>query len=64
MNKYWRFGLVLLVAVAACSDKKAEQATALKAESAPMNLPTGVRAPASMTASAIGVSFQKSVAGR
>ena len=32
MNKYWRFGLVLLVAVAACSDKKAEQATALKAE--------------------------------
>jgi hypothetical protein len=32
MNKYWRFGLVLLVAVAACSDKKAEQATALKTE--------------------------------
>ena len=32
MNKYWRFALVLLVAVVACSDKKAEQATALKTE--------------------------------
>ncbi len=32
MNKYWRFGLVLLIAVVACSDKKAEQATALKTE--------------------------------
>ncbi len=32
MSKYWRFGLVLLVAVVACSDKKAEQATALKTE--------------------------------
>jgi len=32
MNKFWRIGLVLLIAVAACSDKKAEQATALKTE--------------------------------
>jgi len=32
MNKYWRFGLILLVAVAACSDKKGEQAAALKTE--------------------------------
>jgi hypothetical protein len=32
MNKFWRFGLVLFIAVVACSDKKAEQATALKAE--------------------------------
>jgi hypothetical protein len=37
---------------------------ALKPESAPMNLPTGVRAPARMTASAISISFQKSVTGR
>ena len=32
MNKFWRIGLILLVALVACSDKKAEQATALKAE--------------------------------
>src|SRR5258708_1415955 len=32
MSNYWRFGLVLLIAVVACSDKKAEQATALKTE--------------------------------
>ena len=32
MNRFLRFGLVLLIAVVACSDKKAEQATALKAE--------------------------------
>jgi hypothetical protein len=32
MKRYWRIGLVLLIAVAACSDKKAEQAAALKQE--------------------------------
>ena len=32
MRNFWRFGLVLLIAVVACSDKKAEQATALKTE--------------------------------
>ena len=32
MNKYWRIGLVLLVALAACGDKKAETAAALKTE--------------------------------
>ncbi len=32
MNRFLRFGLVLLIAVVACSDKKAEQATALKTE--------------------------------
>src|SRR5437763_12416136 len=35
------------------------RSTALKFESAPMNLPTGVRAPARMTASVIHISFQK-----
>jgi hypothetical protein len=32
MKKYWCIGLVLLVGFAACSDKKAEQAAALKKE--------------------------------
>jgi hypothetical protein len=32
MNKFWRIGLVLLVAIVACSDKKAEQAASLKTE--------------------------------
>jgi hypothetical protein len=32
MRKFWPIGLVMLVALAACGDKKAEQATALKQE--------------------------------
>ena len=32
MKSYWRFGLILLVVLVACSDKKAEQAASLKTE--------------------------------
>ena len=32
MRKFWRVGLVLVIALGACSDKKAEQAAALKQE--------------------------------